>query len=366
MADKRLYSTKEAATYLGLKEETVKYHVYVSSALHPERVGNSLVFTEEELERFKRDRRPAHRPPKETVVHEPAMQPYLFPGFTLDRPVNVASVPQRSPFRYPGGKTWLIPHIRRWLHSLPARPAELVEPFAGGAIVGLTAAMEGLADHVTLVEIDEQVAAVWETILADPDGAGWLAQRILSFDLTLDSMQATLGRIALSTRERAFQALLRNRVYRGGILAPGAAPVKNGENGRGIHSRWYPATLARRITEIAAVRSKITFLHADGFELTEAFRDRTDAVFFIDPPYTASKKRAGSRLYRYHEVDHARLFRLAARLAGDFLMTYDQADEIEALAATYGFRTALVPMMTTHHVTTHELLVGRDLAWLSV
>lgn len=25
------------------------------------------------------------------------------------RVVNVASVPQRSPFRYPGGKTWLVP-----------------------------------------------------------------------------------------------------------------------------------------------------------------------------------------------------------------------------------------------------------------
>jgi len=25
--------------------------------------------------------------------------------------INVASVPQRSPFRYPGGKTWLIPTI---------------------------------------------------------------------------------------------------------------------------------------------------------------------------------------------------------------------------------------------------------------
>ena len=34
--------------------------------------------------------------------------------------VNVASVPQRSPLRYPGGKTWLIPHIREWLrHSEP-------------------------------------------------------------------------------------------------------------------------------------------------------------------------------------------------------------------------------------------------------
>ena len=26
--------------------------------------------------------------------------------------VNVASVPQRSPFRYPGGKTWLVPQVR--------------------------------------------------------------------------------------------------------------------------------------------------------------------------------------------------------------------------------------------------------------
>jgi DNA adenine methylase len=166
------------------------------------------------------------------------------------------------------------------------------------------------------------------------------------------------------TRERAFQALLRNRVYRGGILAPGAAPVKNGENGRGIHSRWHPATLARRITEIGGVRNRITFLQADGFDLIETFCGRKDAAWFIDPPYTASKKRAGSRLYRYRQVDHARLFALAAQLAGDFLMTYDRADEIQALAAAHSFRTVLVPMTTTHHVTTHELLVGRDLAWL--
>jgi len=32
--------------------------------------------------------------------------------------VNVAAVPHRSPLRYPGGKTWLVPRIRLWLHSL--------------------------------------------------------------------------------------------------------------------------------------------------------------------------------------------------------------------------------------------------------
>jgi len=74
--------------------------------------------------------------------------------------VNVASVKHRSPFRYPGGKTWLVPRVRRWLLSFATPPTEFFEPFAGGAIVGLTVAAEALADHVTLVELDEEIAAV--------------------------------------------------------------------------------------------------------------------------------------------------------------------------------------------------------------
>src|ERR1041385_6677809 len=83
----------------------------------------------------------------------------------LTKPVNVASVPQRSPFRYPGGKTWLVPYIRSWLGSKRSPVCVLVEPFAGGGIVGLTAGFEGLADHVVLVEKDENIAALWNTIL---------------------------------------------------------------------------------------------------------------------------------------------------------------------------------------------------------
>ena len=68
--------------------------------------------------------------------------------------VNVASVPQRSPFRYPGGKTWLVPHIRQWFGHMSTKPTHLIEPFAGGGIVGLTVAFESLAEHVTLVEME--------------------------------------------------------------------------------------------------------------------------------------------------------------------------------------------------------------------
>ncbi len=68
-----------------------------------------------------------------------------------ERIVNVASVPLRSPFRYPGGKTWLVPYIRRWLASCNSRPMEFIEPFAGGGIISLTVAAESLSDHVTMV-----------------------------------------------------------------------------------------------------------------------------------------------------------------------------------------------------------------------
>ena len=276
-------------------------------------------------------------------------------GLTI---INVAMVPQRSPFRYPGGKTWLVPYVRMWLKACPERVRELIEPFAGGAIVGLTAAFEGLVGSVTLVEKDPGVAAVWKTILGG--GGRWLADRITDFDVTAESVREALDTTPRGTRERAFQTLLRNRVQRGGILAPGAGLMKNGENGRGLRSRWYPATLRRRILAIGEVRHRIAFEEGDGVDVIRRNADRVDAAFFIDPPYTV----AGRRLYTYSDIDHEELFSLAGKLAGDFLMTYDNAQEICTLAARHGFQMRLVPMKSTHHAEMVELLIGRDLSWL--
>ncbi len=96
--------------------------------------------------------------------------------------VNVASVKQLSPFRYPGCKTWLMPEVRKWLRHKKENPSEFIELFAGGGIVGLTVAAENLADHVTMIELDPDVAAVWQTIFSGD--AEWLAQQIIKFDLT--------------------------------------------------------------------------------------------------------------------------------------------------------------------------------------
>jgi len=276
--------------------------------------------------------------------------------------VNVASVPQRSPFRYPGGKTWLVPHVRRWLKRRGQRPTYFIEPFAGGAIVSLTIAFEQLAEHVIMVERDEEVAAVWATILND-DGA-WLANEIARFPLTPETVQAVLSQTEPTRREMAFRTILKNRVNHGGILAPGSGVLKQGENGRGILSRWYPETLKRRILDILTIRERISFLEGDGPEVMRQNAHRSDAVFFIDPPYTASGKKAGRRLYTYFELDHEELFRIAATLQGEFLMTYDDAEGVRELAARHGLATRLVAMKNTHHAKMTELLISRNLDWI--
>ncbi len=273
------------------------------------------------------------------------------------RPVNVATVPMRSPFRYPGGKTWFVPYIRKWLKTF-GEDIELIEPFAGGGIVSLTAAFENLAKSIIMVEKDEDIAAVWRTILG---GQGkWLADQIISFEINPKNVKAVLNEHPALLRDRAFITMLKNRLHHGGILANGAGLIKNGENGKGLRSRWYPGTLKRRIMDITTVRNKIKFIEGDGLEIIEKNLKRNDVAFFIDPPYT----KAGRRLYKYHEIDYENLFDLAEHINGNFLMTYDDAPEIEALALQRGFVVEKVLMKTTHHLKKCELVISRNLEWL--
>jgi DNA adenine methylase len=268
--------------------------------------------------------------------------------------VNVSSVPQRSPFRYPGGKTWLIPTARQWLKQ-NIKASLLIEPFAGGG--SLTAAFEKLADHITMVEMDEEIAAVWEVILSDKNK--WLADKIFSFDLTYDNVKTEINKPDKLLHDIAFCTILKNRIFHGGILAKGSGMIKNGENGKGLASRWYPKTLHHRIRAIEYVKNKIDFIPGDAFEIIEQNTNNKEAFFFIDPPYTV----AGRRLYTYFDIDHEKLFSLTAQLKGKFMLTYDDTAEIRRLAKKNNLQYRTIPMKTTHHLEKNEIIISDNFHW---
>lgn len=270
---------------------------------------------------------------------------------------NVASVPQRSPFRYPGGKTWLIPTFRQWIKQENKTIKLLIEPFVGGGIVSLTTAFEKLAEHITMVEMDEEIAAVWEVILNGKNK--WLADKIFSYDLTPANIKSELDNPNKQLHDIAFCTILKNRVSHGGIIAKGSGMIKSGENGKGIASRWYPKTLRDRILAISYVKDKINFISGDAFEVLEQNINNEMAYFFIDPPYTV----AGKRLYTYSNINHERLFKLTAQLKGKFMLTYDDTIEIRQLADKYNLQYRTIPMKTTHHLEKNEIIIADNFAW---
>lgn len=289
----------------------------------------------------------------------------LFPELNCrcaGKPVNVASVPLRSPFRYPGGKTWFVPAFRKWMSHKHPKPEMLVEPFAGGGIISLTSLFENHVNSVIMVELDEEVAAVWQSVISG-DGP-WLADRILSFKISRESVTSEISKPAFEVREKAFQTILKNRTFHGGVLAKGSGLIKLGENGKGIRSRWYPKTLAKRLINLEKISKRIEFRCEDGLKVMRDLYDREETVFFIDPPYTAGGKNAGKRLYKYSDINHEKLFDICETLRGDFLVTYNNADEVRELARRHGFSMRLIPMKNTHHAEMQELVIGRDLSWM--
>ena len=270
---------------------------------------------------------------------------------------NVASVPQRSPFRYPGGKTWLVPIVRKWLQQENSKVKQLIEPFAGGGIVSLTAAFENLAEQILMVEMDEEVAAVWEIILNGKNQ--WLADKIYTYNLTHENVKIELENPNKELHDVAFCTILKNRIFHGGIIAKGSGMLKKGENGKGIASRWYPKTLHDRIVAINAVKNTISFNTGDAFEVLEKNLTNKNAYFFIDPPY----KKAGQRLYTHSHIDHERLFELAAQIKGKFMLTYDDTPEICQLANAYHLDFKKIPMKTTLHYEKNEIIISDNFSW---
>ncbi len=259
-----------------------------------------------------------------------------------------------SPFRYPGGKSWLAPTIRRELANL-RKTRLFIEPFAGGASVGLSVAESGLADRVLLTDLDRAVASFWRTVLSDR--ADGLARRVLEFEFTRGNVIALLDERPRSDIGRAFQVLVRNRVTRGGLLSRSGGLLKKGERGNGISSRWYPLTIATRIRRVALLRERVEFAERDGLEVIREAQQWSRVALFVDPPYTTGKKAAGRRLYNHADVDHQKLMSICSGLSCPVWLTYEDSIEVRSLARNYRFVVRAIPMRSTHHARHLELLL---------
>ncbi len=259
-------------------------------------------------------------------------------------PANVASEPTRGPLIYPGGKTWLLPIFRHWCRTVRlGLNSRLVDPFAGGAIVSMSAVYELLFRMAYMVEKNESVAAVWEAAL---HWHGELHDAIGRFQMTPDEAQRVIASNPDDVVGKALKAIVLSRVsWSGGQLAKQSWRRKNGERviDRG-RRHWNVKRLQVIIhgMHMYLSRDRFAFRQGCGMELLEGLANDGRSALFVDPPYTAGGKNPGATLYLHHELDHSRLFELVDATGLPFLMTHQAIPEVLELVNRHGFGAARI------------------------
>ncbi len=97
----------------------------------------------------------------------------------------MSKVPARylSPLRYPGGKGRLAKYVGALLESQFPRPSRYVEPFAGGAGVGLRLLVDEYVDEIVINDLNPGIAAFWRAVFDRPED---FLTKLNECDVTID------------------------------------------------------------------------------------------------------------------------------------------------------------------------------------
>lgn len=238
----------------------------------------------------------------------------------------------RTPLRYPGGKQRLAPFISEVLDANDAESWSYVEPYAGGAGVGMELLLDNRVRRVYLNDSSRPIYAFWRSVLDQPDA---FCSRISRAALTLETWRKHRDVVRDQSKhdllDLGFSTFFLNRCNRSGVLTGGVIGGQQQQGDWLIDARFPRAELIRRVEAIAtrANRVSVTNLDAEVFLATKVAKLPAETLVYCDPPYFARAKRL--YLDSYTEADHARLAKAIQKVKQPWLLSYDSHATIAAL-----------------------------------
>jgi DNA adenine methylase len=236
-----------------------------------------------------------------------------------------------SPLRYPGGKGRLSPFVQTIFEGNNLMDGHYVEPYAGGAAVGLSLLLLEYASRIYINDISKPVYLFWKAVLDDTDG---LCRKIRDERVTPAEWKRQRN-ILLHYRDHsrlsvAFAMFFLNRTNRSGIIHSGGMIGGNDQTGEWkINARYNKPELIGRIEAIAAYSNRIKLFNRDAETFLKLILPQlpTNSLLYLDPPYFEQ----GQSLYEnhYQPEDHIRLagvFR--KKLRCNWIISYDNHPEI--------------------------------------
>lgn len=236
-----------------------------------------------------------------------------------------------SPLRYPGGKTQLAPFIIEILRENDLFYGSYIEPFAGGCGIAWKLLLDAYVSEIHINDIDPSIYAFWASVLRRADD---LCELIETTPVTIEmwhKQKSVQENGRARQLERGFSTLFLNRTNRSGILKGGVIGGKRQESAYPLDCRFNKPDLQRKIQRIAKYKDQVTLtkIDAENFILDALPKLPKKALVNIDPPYYSK----GRDLYCsfYEHEDHARLAKVIPKIRQHWIVTYDNAPEIQRL-----------------------------------
>lgn len=234
-----------------------------------------------------------------------------------------------SPMRYPGGKASLYSDFRKTIRANFGRLCIFVEPFAGGAGLGLSLLSAGDINTLYLNDIDRSIFCIWENILYNPDKlCGFVDKVPLTIDTWKEARHIFTNADDYSDTDLGFASFYLNRTNVSGILSGGPMGGK-AQKDYSLGCRFNRKDLIERIQHVSEMRDRIVLSNVSAIDMIPAIendRNKSKVLLYLDPPYYQK----GKTLYRYAftDKDHAELKKNLDILSCKWILSYDRHDFI--------------------------------------
>ena len=251
--------------------------------------------------------------------------------------MKVNKMPFLSPLRYPGGKRRLVNFIKTVIQENGFLGGEYVEPYAGGASIGLALLIDGYVRRIHINDLDRSIYAFWYSVLRRTEELCQLIQRI---PITMDewyrqrkiqdkSKQSPLLELGLST-------FFLNRTNRSGIISGGVIGGKDQSGDWKLDCRFNKTELIERIRKIAQYKRQISLYNEEAsvFIKTVLPRIEQDSFVYFDPPYYV-KGQQSLYVNFYEPKDHESMATQISRLRQRWIISYDDVPETRLLYKDY-------------------------------
>ena len=236
----------------------------------------------------------------------------------------------KTPLRYPGGKQRLSPFIEEIIQENSINECHYVEPFAGGAGVGIQLLLTKKVKEIHLNDSDFGIYSFWHSVINKPEE---LCKMISSASMTVDEWRKRKDIVKKCDRRRileiGFSVFFLNRCNRSGVLSAGVIGGLDQSGNYKMDARFNRNDLIRRIEAIVRYKDNIHLTNFDAEYYIQNYIPNLpqNTLLYLDPPYYEK----GSELYlnAYKKTDHARISQvIQTEIKHNWVLSYDGVPDI--------------------------------------